>query len=433
MLAQIGSLQNRIASLSASQGSENATIVQLQSEVSQLQSEVSQLQQEILQLQQELNHTILPGPTITETTTEASPLTACPSVSETTPLGPIPTISSAERKIVSASDLVWEFYTNGTSIVYRSSADGTTWSAPAVVISDAVRAYWFTVYQSTSNSNKVWFAFASSEYGPPIFEYGNGTLNSDGTISWSQPFLYGYTTGTVPNTPSLTADSSGHLWLAMETYQPDGTRHIEVYRMDPSWTKVFDVGGLVEWPHPILTPLSSGGMALSIVTMEGQLQVYSTSNGGASWAGPTNSSSDYQDISAVSAGAAVYYAGVTMSGILQEWSFSVGTGLSAPTPLLPSGDFACGATISTDGGSSLAVVFSDSSTVMMTTSTDLGGIWTTPRLVSFGDVDIEPTSLTSDYFINGNVMVMWSDASLSTGIYQVATAIVPFQGSIVNP
>lgn len=431
MSSQLGALSSRLAALNSS-AAENATVAKLQGEVDQLQGEVGELELEIFQLRLELSQFTSTNTTVTTSTTftvtaSTLPLTACPSRFENTSLGPIPTVESLERKMVSASGLIWEFYTDGTDIVYRSSADGATWSSPTVVIPGAIRSYWFTVYQNGSSSDQIWFAYATSYYSDPVFEYGNGTLNADGTISWRQPFMIGSTTGTVPNTPSLTSDGSGHMWLAMETYQDDGTRHIEVYRLNSGWEKVFDVGGLVEWPQPMLTPLSDGGMALSILSAEGRLSVYATGDGGVSWTGPTNTTSAYQDISAVAAGGAVYYAGVTLGGTLQAWNYTLSRGIGAPAQLLPAGSQACGATISTDGKSSLAVAFSDSSTVLMTTSTDLGGVWSAPRLVSVGNVDIEPTSLTSDYFITGNVLVMWSDASLSLGIYQVGTAIVPFQ------
>jgi len=94
--------------------------------------------------------------------------------------------------------------------------------------------------------------------------------------------------------------------------------------------------------------------------------------------------------------------------------------------LSPSGYQACGATISTDGGSSFAVAYSSPSAVLMSTSTDLGRVWTAPRALSIGDLDIAPHSLTSDYFITSSVLVMWSDVSPSLDAYQVATAVVPF-------
>ena len=129
----------------------------------------------------------------------------------------------------------------------------------------------------------------------------------------------------------------------------------------------------------------------------------------------------------VGVGDAVYYAAATFGGSVQAWNYTFDKGMETPAQLSPSQYQYCGVTISTDGKSSLAVAFSNSTSVLMSASTDLGSVWRAQNSLSVGNQGIPPLSLTSDYFITGSVLVMWSDVSPSLGTYQLGAAIVPFQ------
>ncbi len=334
-----------------------------------------------------------------------------------------PTYTSMERKILKASGLIWEFYSNGTGIVYRTSASGANWSSPTEVLPGS-RSWWFTTYQSLTTADRFWFAYASSAYDDPV-EWGNGTLNANGTITWGGPFQRQAAIGTNPNTPALTFDASGHMWLAIETYRPDGARHIEVYELREGLREVLDVGGFTAWPMPVLSALSNGDIVLSVLTAEGGLISYSTSNGGATWSGPYNATGSYQDVGAVSAGDTVYFAGATRNGTIRAWNFTPTSGYGLPFRLSLPTQYLCGVAISTDGVSRLAVVFSNATSVFIRSTDNLGSTWGATTVVGSGS-RINWLTLTSAYFIRDDVLTMWSELS-TNGTYSIRTSLLPWQ------
>ncbi len=381
---------------------------------------------------------------VTETTVTATgypAVASCPAPSNN-PTGTWPTQPSYGRKIVSAAGLIWEFYANGTDIVYRTSASGSTWSAPTVVIRGGlygslgpVQGYWFTVYQVPSDPAHIWFAYAVSATSDNSFEYSSGTLNSNGTMTWSGVPQSGFTAGVNPDVPSLTFDTKGDMWLAVKTTGAYPERQIEVFELSPGanssdWKEVLVAGGFSPWPEPILTPLSDGGMVLSVMAENGTVSAYTTLNGGENWTSPVYAPGTYQDFSAVSAGDAVYYAAATTGGEVLVWNYTVSGGMGRATEVSPAGGAYCGATISTDGASTLAVGYTNLTAVMVTASTDLGGSWTRSAAVSEGDTGIDGLSLTSDYYLPGEMLMMWSYGP-ENGTYAIGTAAMPLSSKAV--
>ena len=381
--------------------------------------------------------------TVLVNVTRSPAVASCPA-SANNPTGTWPTQPSYGRKIVSASGLIWEFYANGTDIVYRTSASGLKWSAPTVVILGGVygslgpvQGYWFTVYQAPSDPAHIWFAYAVSATSDNTFEYSSGILNSNGTMTWSGVLQQGFTVGANPDVPSLTFDTRGDMWLAVKTTGVYPERQIEVFELSPGanssdWKEVLVAGGFSPWPEPILTPLADGGMVLSIMAENGTVSAYTTLNGGENWASPVYAPGAYRDFSAVSAGDTVYYAAVTASGEVLVWNYTISSGMGRATDVSLAGRAYCGATISTNGASTLAVGYSNSTTVLVTASTDLGGNWTSSVAVSEGDTGIDGLSLTSDYYLPGEMLMMWSYEP-EYGTYAIGTAVTSLSSNSTAP
>jgi len=116
------------------------------------------------------------------------------------------------RKCFYANGRWWVFYSDGTNIVYRSCADGKTWSSPTTI-----RAC------DSSHNFSVWFdgtylhyaATATNDYNVPIV-YRCGTPNANGSITWLE------SEQTVRQDANMAfrniiiaVDSDGYPWIGM--------------------------------------------------------------------------------------------------------------------------------------------------------------------------------------------------------------------------
>jgi Neuraminidase (sialidase) len=320
------------------------------------------------------------------------------------------TNSSSEKKTLTAAGLVWVFYTDGCNIVYQTSADGgRTWSAsPTVARTGISRGWFFTVAQ---NGSTLYFVVSASDGSTNGIAFRSGTMKSDGTISWStaeQDVPYSVGSATVP---TVALDTSGNVWTAIETLAGSG-RHIEVFRTTGgAWSRVFDVGGLADYPRPILLQLASGKMALEILTEtpgERHVVIYTTANGGATWSSPVTTPPDnIFTLSSVSVGDTVYSVTSDTSGNVYLWTYAYGSSAFAgPTALAK----CCynDATISTDGASLLFVAYSSSSSVLYETSKDVGASWTPPAAIATAENQIQLGSLATNSLTSGLVSVVWT-------------------------
>ena len=341
------------------------------------------------------------------------------------------TNSSSERKTLSAAGRTWVFYTDGCNVLYQSSADGATWSSPTVARGGIERGWFFTVAQNGTTVYMVVSASDGSTGGKITYRYG--TMLSNGTIAWSiseEDLPYNGSAATVP---TVALDSSGNVWIAIEDFSgagatpgtaPGGSagdREIHVFRSagPGAWSDVFDIGGLTDYPRPILLPLTQGKMALEVLTETPgyrMVSLYTTTNG-ATWTPPvTTPSDDVLTLSAVAVGDTVYSVTTDTSSNVFFWTFPYGaSSFSGPTPLATccSGSYN-DAVISTDGASSLLVAYSNSNDVVVQTSSDLGSSWSLPTTLATAESSIQPGSLATAYLGSGTAPIFWTAASTST-------------------
>jgi Neuraminidase (sialidase) len=359
----------------------------------------------------------------TVTVTVSSPPPACNSAASQGATGQVPTTigtsteasatnSSSERKTIVAAGLVWVFYTDGCDVVYQTSADGgKTWPAPPTVARAGIeRGWFFTVAQNGSTLYLVVSASDGSTNGFVAFR--SGTMKSDGTIGWSTaeqdvPFSVGDAT-----VPTVALDTSGNVWTAIETLASYG-RHIEVFKTTGgTWSKVFDIGGLADYPRPILLPLASGKMALEVLTeTPGQrtVDIYTTAEGGG-WNDPVSTEGvNILTLSSVSVGDTVYSVTSDTSGNVDLWTYAYGSSsFVGPTALAKCCLGYSDATISTDGASFLFVAYSNSSSVLYETSKDSGATWSSPTAAATAENQVQPGSLATNYLTSGLVSVVWT-------------------------
>ncbi len=176
-------------------------------------------------------------------------------------MNPLPWAGS--QKIFYANGLWWAFYVNAAgNISFRTSSNGTTWSAETQYTSRYTYDN-FDIAVSGTTMILVWCPNQSSTLPDGATDVENsvahipGTLNSNGTITWgSQTVVFSYASdnSTYANwgaQPSCCFDSSGHSWIAFTLTETtwDGaggetgsTSYIQVYRSTGTggtWTSIY--------------------------------------------------------------------------------------------------------------------------------------------------------------------------------------------------
>jgi len=133
-----------------------------------------------------------------------------------------------QRKIFYANGRFWVWDSDGTNLEYRTSVDGSTWTADV-----DVRAC------SSGSQFSVWFdgtymhyAVASGSY----IYYRRGTPNSDGSITWSAAEQSIYAES--PYRPFVSVDSNGYPWIVYYVYSisPYPLYALKSSKNDGTWT-----------------------------------------------------------------------------------------------------------------------------------------------------------------------------------------------------
>jgi hypothetical protein len=118
---------------------------------------------------------------------------------------------SLQRKSFYANGRFWVFYSDGTNMVYRTSTDGSTWTAATTVKTNVYYGYTFSVW---FDGTYLHYAYASSS----SIYYRRGTPNSDGTITWSAVEQTVSTTYNTADYPVVSVDSNGYVWIGYKDY-----------------------------------------------------------------------------------------------------------------------------------------------------------------------------------------------------------------------
>ena len=174
-----------------------------------------------------------------------------------------------QRKVFHMSGLIWVFYSDGANGVFRTSADGLTWSAPTMFGAGGHFGHrfggWF---------DGVYFHYAlcTAALGADVY-YRRGKPNHDGTMAWSAPLQVVHDTPQDMNAmyPKIIVDANGCPWISFMqlVYQVPNTPPyyaivLKAATNDGTWTTAPSfpftlVHKTVEgYPDPVGTTLSNG-------------------------------------------------------------------------------------------------------------------------------------------------------------------------------
>jgi len=327
------------------------------------------------------------------------------------------TNSSSQRKTFVASGLRWVFYTDGQNLVYQTSSGNASWSIPPTVVRDNVQRGWF--FTLAQNGTTLFVVVAATDGSTNGVEFMKGTMNVDGTISWSVQESFPYS-GVGSDVPSFALDSAGNPWIAVDALN-GSCRNIEAFKDTGGlWSQVYELGSFANYARPLLVPLADGKMAIEILTetpVARQVVVVTSPDGGATWSTPIATSPDEMlTLSAVSIGDTIYSVTTDEGGHVYLWSYAYGdTAFGGPVAIANwTGSLEGDASITTDG-SNLVVAYSSATSVSFLTSPDLGGTWTAPSLISSMEMHVQTDSLGTSPIVNGTVNVVWTAQDYTGG------------------
>ncbi len=345
------------------------------------------------------------------------PNNVMPSVSFGTKAGSGPsagTSYSFERKVIYSQGLWWAFYSDGTNIGYSTSPDGSVWSPETTLPASvgSTEGYNFNIWVRGST---IYYVLTASEQSAS-FLWGYGTLRSTGAISWTISETSVSTTNKVDSYNSIVTDTSGNVWVALNTN--DGTNtHIEVWKYSSgTWAKEDDISPLASDIVPLLVPLSNG---VALIYGEGSItstvNVITTTTG-STWSTAVSPPSDYAlfSSSATAIGSTLYFAGLASTstgvttGTVNFWSFVNGASATSAETQLQSSTSGWIVSISQEPSDTLIVFYGSGTTVSMIYSMNFGKAWSSAETLSSSETSI--TGLSSTYAGSG---VVWTSGSSS--------------------
>jgi len=116
-----------------------------------------------------------------------------------------------QRKAFYADGLFWVFYSDGTNMVYRTSSDGSSWSA-ATAVRSAANGRMFSIWFDGTYLHYAYCGDFTALY------YRRGSPNSDGTITWSAPEQTVSTSYNQAHYPFVSVDTNGYVWIGYCDY-----------------------------------------------------------------------------------------------------------------------------------------------------------------------------------------------------------------------
>ena len=128
-----------------------------------------------------------------------------------------------QRKVFHMAGLIWVFYSDGTNGVFRTSADGETWSAPTMF---GAGGHFGHRFGGWFDGTYFHYALCTSALGADV-HYRRGKPNPDGTMTWSAPVQVAHDTPHDMNVmyPKIIVDAKGCPWISFTqlVYQVSNT------------------------------------------------------------------------------------------------------------------------------------------------------------------------------------------------------------------
>lgn len=204
-------------------------------------------------------------------------------------------VGGIQRAVFHTQGLYWQFYVHSNNLQYRTSSDGSSWSAATAITSDnkvVDQKSWSLVFDGSSNVSYARF------YGFPAdgrFLYRKGAPQSDGSITWAaaeQTIDTGIGAGGNLQEMAISVSSDGHAMVYYSNHLQTLLYAIRNSNTDGTWATT---GG---YPQNISGSFSSSSSFFATTSdFDSNKQyvmwvtsgaVYGTYYNGSSWSGATD-------------------------------------------------------------------------------------------------------------------------------------------------
>lgn len=358
---------------------------------------------------------------------------------------------AGQSPVFYSQGLWWVFFSDGSQMIYRTSADGLSWSGSrttnAFTNPTATGSNYGYSFAVTTYGNAVYFVRISPS-DPNHFYWGSGTLintNGVGSIHWSpltfdakQPL--GITNRFTAGAPSITTDttscssmpSAPCLWVTVPSVDNRLQWHILVFKYSGTWMLTQDISGGGGYSgstlySQVLTTTSGIVTIYGLTGNPSPINLLSADHSGLTWYYPvTQTATSYllSQSQAISVGSTIHFAGVASDNTVKYWNYQWAAQITS-TPATISGsvtnqvNHGWHASIAY-GGTTLAIFFGTDRDVFFATSTNLGVTWGSPQMVSTNEAVVN--GLSACYSGNSFGLV-WLDKEAS-GLFTVRFATV---------
>lgn len=193
-----------------------------------------------------------------------------------------------QHKIFVANGRIWAFYWNGSSFVYKTSADnGNTWSSETIIDADYPPTAYNSYYDVASDGTYAHFVKADDgDYDNPAMYYRRASFNSDGSLTYSSNWQLEENRYSVYS-PSIAIDSNGYPWIGgWDGYLESAPTIFKSSTKNGTWTTQI---GFPYWPeygtidYVTFAPLTSGKMGVLLYSWETGKGVKYLEWSGSSW------------------------------------------------------------------------------------------------------------------------------------------------------
>ena len=192
------------------------------------------------------------------------------------------TLRPFQRKSFYANGRYWVFYVEGSNIVFRTSTDGSSWSASTTVRSNADPDSQYCVgghFSVFFDGTYLHYAYADDASSGSLY-YRRGIPNSDGSMTWSAVEQTAYSqSGYNPSDPFVSVDSSGYPWIGFSCYSSGHRAYVtKSSKNDGTWTTESGfpyqlTNSLNDYNRVTIVPLTSQKV-YAIYTASGGCRVY---------------------------------------------------------------------------------------------------------------------------------------------------------------
>lgn len=331
------------------------------------------------------------------------------------------TYNQPQRKTFYANGYYWDFFSDGTNLVYRTSVDRVSWSSATIIRACTIGSYFDVGVFPDYSATHVYYTYAP--LGNLI--YGHGTITG-ASITWaSEVTVY---SGLLFTQPSIAILTNGRI-IIVASFASGGNTYCYGFTNanndgSGAWAATLFTysAGLDQWLSCVM-PLTAGK---AYVVFCKSTPIYGNLYSAGTWyTNETITTAGNPHFSATAEGDNVhlaYYAATAFTKAYRLRTYGAGTPWGSEETIYTMAGVYAGITICVDlGTSDLYALWGESSTVYYSKKPS-AGVWGARAVLASGESDLKLISINAFKRVwNSVVGVTWTKGELSPYTVRYAT------------